>query len=164
LEIQLEELRSWVETWEFQALNDSGRTASTPADTSAALRGDTLHSVPCLITLIETAGGAFSPISGRHTNFDLAGCFEDAAWLLVGPDALGVLHDMMTTLETLRTRGREPNWVVLSESRSDASTGTNATELRRLGIANPCAVLERSVTQSAAPLAKAVLAWARDRG
>jgi hypothetical protein len=42
----------------------------------------------------------------------------------------------------MKQGARLPDFVVLSESRAaDASTGTNAEELRRLGIADPVATL-----------------------
>jgi hypothetical protein len=51
---------------------------------------------------------------------------------------LGVLHELAATLRALGAAGRVPDHVVLSAARgSDASTGTNADELRRLGIADP---------------------------
>lgn len=85
------------------------------------------------ITLIETAGGAFSPLAPDQTNVELAHALEPALWLLVAPDALGVLHDVTATLRALP---RPPDALVLSSARApDASTGTNAAELARLGIA-----------------------------
>jgi dethiobiotin synthetase len=84
------------------------------------------------VTLIETAGGAFSPLAAGLTNVDLARALEPALWVLVAPDALGVLHDVTATLRALP---RAPDAVVLSGARSeDQSSGTNAAELLRLGI------------------------------
>lgn len=89
------------------------------------------------VSLVELAGGAFSPLAPGVTNVDLALALEPALWLLVAPDALGVLHDLSAAL---RAMPRPPDAVVLSESRAtDASTGTNAAELETLGI---CTVLE----------------------
>jgi dethiobiotin synthetase len=86
-------------------------------------------------TLIETAGGLFSPLAPGLTNFDLARALDPAIWLLVAPDALGVLHDVTATLGFARALGRTPNHVLLSAARApDESTGTNATELEALGI------------------------------
>ena len=90
------------------------------------------------ITLIETAGGAFSPLGHRLTNLDLALGLAPALWLLVAPDSLGVLHDLTATL---RAMPRPPDAIVLScARREDESTASNASELQRLGI---CEVLER---------------------
>lgn len=95
-------------------------------------------------SLVETAGGVFSPLARNATNFDLAWALEPAIWLLVAPDALGVLHDVSATLQAMAARGRVPDHVVLSCARqSDASTGRNAAELSGLGIARTSAVLAR---------------------
>jgi dethiobiotin synthetase len=87
-------------------------------------------------TLVETAGGLFSPLAPTLTNFDLARALDPATWLLVGPDALGVLHDVTATLGLARSRGRAPDHLLLSASRApDESTGTNAAELEALSLA-----------------------------
>jgi dethiobiotin synthetase len=91
------------------------------------------------ITLIESAGGAFSPLAPGVTNADLARALDPARWLLVAPDSLGVLHDVTATLRALP---RLPDAVVLSSARPpDASSGSNAAELRALGIWDATAVL-----------------------
>lgn len=85
------------------------------------------------VTLVETAGGALSPLGVGDTNVDLALALEPALWLLVAPDALGVLHDVTATLRALP---RPPDALILSSARpADASSGTNASELMSLGIA-----------------------------
>jgi dethiobiotin synthetase len=94
-------------------------------------------------TVLETAGGVYSPLAPGLSNFDLAVALEPAIWVLVAADALGVLHDVSATLQAMRAR--EPDHVVLSGAREpDASTGSNAAELRALGIATPSAVLARN--------------------
>ena len=86
-------------------------------------------------SIVETAGGVFSPLSLATTNYDLACALEPAIWVLVGADALGVLHELSATLQAMRARGRMPEHVVLSAAREpDASTGSNANELSALGI------------------------------
>ena len=105
------------------------------------------------ITIIETAGGAFSPLARGMTNLDLAGALEPCRWLLVAPDALGVLHDVTATLMAMVTAARRPDMVVLSAARPpDASTGSNAGELRRLEIAEPTVTFGRGKTPDLAPL------------
>jgi dethiobiotin synthetase len=87
------------------------------------------------LTLIESAGGLFSPLGEGVTNFELACALEPAAWLLVAPDSLGVLHDLTATLIAARSRGRVPDAIALCRARpADASTGTNADEIAGLGI------------------------------
>ena len=106
------------------------------------------------VTLIETAGGALSPLSATATNLDLARALSPALWLLVAPDALGVLHDCRVTLAAL---GRAPDALALSAARAlDASSGTNAEELRWLGIASPLCVLGPGA-RSVAPLVEWLL-------
>jgi len=87
------------------------------------------------VTLVESAGGLFSPLGHGVTNFDLARSLDPAAWLLVAPDSLGVLHDLTATLLAARALGRMPDAIALCRARpADASTGTNAEEVARLGI------------------------------
>jgi dethiobiotin synthetase len=108
-------------------------------------------------TVVETAGGVFSPLSPTEVNFDLAVALEPATWVLVAADALGVLHDVSATLQAMRARGRVPDHVVLSGARdADASTGSNATELAGLGICQVTAVLARNDDSGIAPLVSAL--------
>ncbi|HEX3850732.1 MAG TPA: dethiobiotin synthase [Polyangiaceae bacterium] len=94
--------------------------------------------------LIETAGGVFSPLSERATNFDLARALDPAIWVLVASDSLGVLHEVTATLTAMRARGRSADHLVLCAARTpDLSTGTNAGELELLGIGQTSAVLAR---------------------
>ncbi len=91
--------------------------------------------------VIETAGGVFSPLNEAETNFDLCLALEPAFWILVAPDSLGVLHDTTAALTAMAARGRRPDAVVLSAARpADPSTGSNAGELARLGIASALSV------------------------
>jgi dethiobiotin synthetase len=114
--------------------------------------------------LIETAGGAFSPVTNRQVNADLAVALGPAIWVLVAPDSLGVLHDLRATLTALNAAHRAPDFVVLSSARPpDASTGTNATELLRLGMPRPIAVIPRDgdAVSALAPLARALIRRAK---
>lgn len=98
------------------------------------------------VTLIETAGGVFSPLGSGFTNLDLALRLQPALVVLAAPDCLGVLHDVTATLRAMTSL--RPQLLVLSQSRTaDASTGTNAEELENvvfpsLGASAP---LDRSV-------------------
>jgi dethiobiotin synthetase len=70
-----------------------------------------------------------------------------------------VLHQLTATLEAMRARGREPDFVILSAPAApDASTGSNATELAALGIARPITVLGRDREADIEPLVDALLA------
>ncbi len=119
------------------------------AEATAAAMATDISSDSAIWTLVETAGGVFSPLALGLSNFDLARALEPAIWVLVAADSLGVLHDTTATLEALRARGRIPDHVLLSQAREpDASTGSNAAELRALGIATVSAVLERNDDRS----------------
>lgn len=110
-------------------------------------------------TVIETAGGVFSPLGTGITNYDLAQRLGPAIWVLVAADALGVLHDVSSTLKAMRGSGREPDHVVLSAAREpDASSGTNATELAALGIVTTSAVLRRNDDSGVTDLLERLLA------
>ena len=110
-------------------------------------------------TVIETAGGVFTPLSMSASNFDLARALEPAIWVLVAADALGVLHDVSATLQAMTARGRPPDHLLLSSAREpDASTGTNALELATLGIAAPIAVLARNDDRAIGALVDRLLA------
>jgi dethiobiotin synthetase len=122
------------------------------------------HTLQCTAgtTIVETAGGVFSPIRVDRTNHDLARALDPALWVLVAPDSLGVLHDVTACLHAMRARGRVPDAVVLNAARPrDASTGTNAGELRTLGVADPVATIGRGDPAGARALADWVLRAAR---
>ena len=93
-----------------------------------------LHdNAPHAMSLIETAGGAFTPLSANATCADLAEALRPAQVLLVAPDALGVLHDVTATLLALSGLGCGVDIVLLTGARAvDDSTGTNAAELERV--------------------------------
>jgi dethiobiotin synthetase len=105
---------------------------------------------PPAFTVIETAGGVFSPLGDHITNFDLAKKLDPALWLLVAPDALGVLHEVKACLLAMESLGRRPDHVALCQARAlDASSGTNAAELERLGVTPVAAVLAQNAESSA---------------
>ena len=96
-------------------------------------------------TLVETPGGAFSPLSATTTSFDLIDALDATRVVLVAADRLGTLHEVRVTAEAMSRRGRAPDCVVLSApERIDASTGGNAHELTRLGIVDAAFTLPRS--------------------
>lgn len=135
------ETRPWAE---WIAAQERGAAAETRTRSSPS------------ITLVETAGGAFSPVGPALTNVDLALSLEPAVWLLVAHDSLGVLHDVTATLRALP---RLPDAIVLSSARpADDSSGSNARELRTLGIAPRLWVVGRD-----APDAQPLVAWLRDQ-
>jgi len=90
------------------------------------------------LSVIETAGGVFSPLGPRESNYDLALGLEPARWILVAPNRLGVLHDVVATLLAMRSRGRAPDHLVLNQvGAADSSSRDNAETLRRLQLGCP---------------------------
>lgn len=90
------------------------------------------------VQLVESAGGACSPLSSRETNLDLTRALAPCRTLLVAADCLGVLHDVRATWLALRACGLTLDYLVLSAAGpADASTGTNARELPRVGLPQP---------------------------
>ena len=83
--------------------------------------------------LVELPGGLFSPLTARRTNADLARALDPTATILVAPDRLGVLHDVVATVTAAASVGTKLTGLVLVAPRNrDASTGTNAEALRAL--------------------------------
>jgi dethiobiotin synthetase len=104
-----------------------------------------------VLSVIETAGGVFSPLSLSTRNFDLALALRAHVWLLVAPDRLGVLHDVAATASSMTHLGRAPDALVLTQPpNTDASTGSNAPELQRLHPALPVLSLAGQVTPGSA--------------
>jgi dethiobiotin synthetase len=102
----------------------------------------TLYDATLHYVIVETAGGALSPLGPLETNAELARELGPAAIVLVAADRLGVLHDVTAVLSALEARGVQVDHVVLSQvPPADASTGDNAAELERLGIARVSAVV-----------------------
>jgi len=99
------------------------------------------------VCVIETAGGAFSPLGERLTNADLAAALRPDAVILVAPDRLGVLHDVGATLRALGAL--RVDLLVISETEArDASAGTNRAEIEavvlpQLGLRTPCVTCAR---------------------
>ncbi len=108
--------------------------ARVQAWVSKAERGST-------VSLVETAGGLFTPLTPRRTNADLVRALVPDALLVVAPDRLGVLHDLTALFLAVRDHSLPPVHVALSRpGQPDSSTGTNAEELERLGICRVVAV------------------------
>jgi len=88
---------------------------------------------PSVITLIETAGGAFSPLTATDRNVELARQLAADLLVLVAPDRLGVLHDVGAATAAMKAFDRSPDCVALgSLPVADVATDLNAFELRRL--------------------------------
>lgn len=136
-EPELSRVRAWVEAWERAQLELDMEDGEPSKPTGR------------LWTLIESAGGLFSPLtSSALTNFELWQALQPCIGVLVGRDGLGTLHEITATLEAARARGQAPEYLLLSAAGRpvDRSRGTNAEVLRTLGIAEPAAVLSPGET------------------
>ncbi len=102
---------------------------------------------------VESAGGLFSPISESETNFDIAKLL-DAPLLLVAPDRIGVLHDITATV---RAANIEPVIALSAPAVADASTGTNAAEIRLLRLAREVIEFPRATPAASLAAAEACL-------
>jgi dethiobiotin synthetase len=80
--------------------------------------------------LVELAGGLFTPLAPSALNVDFAHTLRPDYLLLVAPDRLGVLHDVLATTRAASAADLRIDGIVLNAPLGgDASTGTNATEL-----------------------------------
>lgn len=81
-------------------------------------------------TVVELAGGLFTPLADGVSNADLIVALAPDSVLLVAPDRLGVLHDVAATVRAAAAMSVRLDGVVLvAPDRRDASTGRNASEL-----------------------------------
>jgi dethiobiotin synthetase len=96
--------------------------------------------------VLELPGGLFTPLAEGLTNADLIGKLAPTKLLLVAPDRIGVLHDILATSRAARALGLTIDGIVLSTPAvPDASTATNAEELTRVAPTLPIlAVLPRA--------------------
>jgi len=98
---------------------------------AAELRGLRSH---VDVLLVELAGGLFSPLSEVTFNAHLALALQPDSLLLVAPDRLGVLHDVLATTRAAAALSVVVAGAVLMAAELvDSSTGRNAAELVRLG-------------------------------
>ena len=82
------------------------------------------------VTVVELAGGLFSPLSRNADNADLLAHLAPDVTLLVAEDSLGVLHNVRATSIAAKARGAGKLEVVLVAPRNpDPSTGRNADVL-----------------------------------
>lgn len=136
---------------------EQGITISPDDIAKWVVRQESEHSPAPDITLIETAGAAYSPLSQHHRNADLIRTLRPHLLILIAPDRLGVLHDTYVTLRALRAEPEVPVAYVLSAAPPhDSSTNTNAEEVETLKLAVVTATIAAGQT-SAPELATLVL-------
>jgi dethiobiotin synthetase len=82
------------------------------------------------LVLVELPGGLFTPLAEDTVNADFAARLRPDVLLLVAPDRLGVLHDVLATTRAAGAASLGIRGIVLvTPERPDASTGTNAEDL-----------------------------------
>jgi dethiobiotin synthetase len=84
------------------------------------------------ITLVELAGGLFTPLTLSQVNLDLVRLLEPCRFLLVANDRLGVLHDVLVCTRAAEVFHRAPDLIVFSQHAADHSTSSNRAEFQRL--------------------------------
>ena len=80
--------------------------------------------------MVEGAGGFYSPIAEDGVNADLAAALS-LPLLVVAPDRLGVINQVLLTLEAARRRGLEVMAVFLNRMKPLPAELDNAGELRQ---------------------------------
>ena len=78
--------------------------------------------------LVELPGGLFSPLTERLLNFDFALETAPTLCVLVAPDRLGVLSDVIAAVRA--APALDFAILINAADSTDASSGTNAAELR----------------------------------
>lgn len=84
------------------------------------------------VTLIEGAGGLFSPLNEVETNLDLLRRLQVDAWLLIAGHRLGVLHDVLAAVSAARRVWCLPTAVIVNDPAGGAAE--NVVDLRRCGV------------------------------
>jgi dethiobiotin synthetase len=83
------------------------------------------------LALVELPGGLFTPLASGVLNADFAATLSPDATLVVAPDRLGVLHDLLAVFRAIGSLSVAAIALVAPEH-ADASTGSNASELALL--------------------------------
>jgi dethiobiotin synthetase len=85
------------------------------------------------VVLAELAGGLFSPLSDTETNADLAKALRPDTLMLVAPDRLGVLHDVIAATRAAQAGSLSVDGIALvAPDHPDSSTGRNVAEIARM--------------------------------
>jgi dethiobiotin synthetase len=85
------------------------------------------------VTIIELPGGLFTPLDDQRSNLEIIiGLRQrtEAAVVVVAPNRLGVLHDVMCLTAAAQAQGLYPTAIALVEpEQRDASSATNGIDL-----------------------------------
>jgi len=119
------------------------------------------------VTLVELAGGLFTPLSSTLVNADVLTSLQANTSLLVAPDRLGVLHDVLSTFRAARAAPATLDGIVLvTPAVPDASTGRNLSELRYFLPSLPIITIPRRAVHELAndPSVLRLAAWIAGEG
>ena len=83
------------------------------------------------VTIVEGAGGLFSPISDRWLNVDLIAALAVDRVVLVASNRLGVAHQVLVCLAAAEARGVNIDQVVLNPVSPDETSEINADLILR---------------------------------
>lgn len=89
------------------------------------------------LTVIETAGGLFTPLSHAANNLDLIDAVRASTWLLVAANRLGALHDV---LSVMAASSRCSAGAVYLNDHPQPGPATNREDLKTCGVSH---VLDR---------------------
>lgn len=135
----------------------AAKRKGTRIDVDSIVEWVASHDAP--VQVVETAGGALSPLSARYTNLELIRRLEPHGLILVAPDRLGVLHDVGAAISGIQLMAHEldePLVALSAPLATDDSTGTNAGELQDLHIAKRVHVFPRGNPDDALSVESAV--------
>ncbi|MEM6472377.1 MAG: dethiobiotin synthase [Planctomycetota bacterium] len=84
----------------------------------------------CDVLVVEGAGGLFSPIANTMLNIDLLTSLKPSETLLVAPNRLGVIHDVVATVTAAASREVSIDRLILNSAQTgDASHSSNAKQI-----------------------------------
>ena len=112
----------------------AARLASTAIDADALVQDAQRHRIQRQVDLLllELPGGLFTPLTDTLLNADFAARLLPDALVIAASDRLGVLHDALALHRAATAMGLGIDALALVDpEHSDASTGSNASELAR---------------------------------
>jgi dethiobiotin synthetase len=85
------------------------------------------------IVIIEGAGGALTPVENERYSFDIAKRYS-ARLLVIANDALGMIHNLLCTIETLSYKGFiNPMWAVNVQNKAEFEKTSEPFLMKRFG-------------------------------
>lgn len=87
--------------------------------------------------VVESAGGLFTPVGETVLNVDLVRALEPCTFVLVVPDRLGALNDVLCSVTAARAVHRAPDLLCMNLLDEGSVGLENTRELSRLGTLPP---------------------------